>query len=70
MSQKQVKIKIQGIPPDWISYEVEGHGGDIVNLLYSSMRDEHQLYEIMKQSCYVYEQYMAESNNLKQEDNQ
>ena len=61
MAKEQVKIEIQGIPPEWLSYEVEGNTKDLVNALYSAMRDKHELYEIMQEACNVYEWHLVES---------
>ena len=61
MAKDQVKIQIQGIPPKWLSYEVEGNTNDLVNALYCAMRDKHELYEIMQEACNAYEWHLAES---------
>jgi len=61
MAKDQVKIEIQGKPPKWLSYEVEGNTNDLVNALYSAMRDKHELYEIMQEACNAYEWHLVES---------
>lgn len=63
MAKEQVKIEIQGIPPKWLSYEVEGNRKDLIDAVYSAMRDKHQLYDIMQEACNAYEHYLVELNS-------
>ena len=62
MKDEQVKILIHGIPPAWISYEIEGTEEDIVNTLYSAMRDKHEIYIYMQEACNAYELYLSDQN--------
>jgi len=56
MAKEQVKIEIQGIPPEWLSYKIEGQHTDVVEALHSVMKVHNGLFVILEEACNKYKQ--------------
>ena len=56
MAKDQVKIEIQGIPPEWLSYKIEGSHSDVVEALHSVMKVHNGLFTILEEACNRYKQ--------------
>ena len=56
MAKDQVKIEIQGIPPEWLSYKIEGNHNDVVEALHSVMKVHQGLFTILEEACNKYKQ--------------
>tara|TARA_Y100000114_G_C11485674_1_gene197455 strand:+ start:314 stop:505 length:192 start_codon:yes stop_codon:yes gene_type:complete len=57
--EDKVTIHIEGEPGKTLFYEFDGHRGDLVDAVYSSMRDKEEIYFILADACNKYEMYLA-----------
>jgi len=57
--EDNVVIHIEGEPGETLFYEFNGDREDLVDAVYSSMRDKEQIYFILADACNKYEMYLA-----------
>jgi hypothetical protein len=63
MEKGQVKIDIQGIPPEWFSWKIEGDKSDIVEALYYLMHLDKGLFPILEEACNKYKNKTTKCTN-------
>jgi hypothetical protein len=57
--EESVLINIEGEPGAMMSYQFRGTRGQLIEILYSAMREDQDIYFLIAEACHRYEEHLT-----------